>query len=103
METIPFYREKKITTSLVFTAFILWLFWLYMLLSGDTSFAFPLTISFASIGIPAWILVLMDMQNRQFVHKKYWVLFMVLFSTFTPIIYVFQRHKLQRIEDTVNA
>ena len=99
----PFYQEKKITTSLVFTAFILWLLWTYMLSTGDIYFATPLTILYAFIGIVSWILVLMDMFDRKFYHRKYWVLFMVLLQPIAPIIYVFKRHKLQRIEDTVNA
>jgi len=99
----PFYQEKKITTSLVIIAFILWLFWIYSSFIGDIYSFAPLLVPYAIIGILSWILVLMDMFDRKFYHRKYWVLFMVLLQPIAPIIYVFKRHKLQRIEDTVNA
>ena len=49
----------------------------------------------------AWPIVIGEMVYRKFYHKQFWIIFMILFPSITPLIYLFQREKLQRIESRI--
>jgi hypothetical protein len=51
----------------------------------------------------AWLIVIGDMAYRKFYHKSLWVIFMVLFPSITPMVYLFQRKKLKRIESKLSS
>ncbi|WP_147303479.1 PLDc N-terminal domain-containing protein [Rhodohalobacter sp. SW132] len=46
----------------------------------------------------AWLIVIGDIAYRKFYHKKFWIIFMVFFPSITPIVYLFQRKNLERLE-----
>lgn len=51
-------------------------------------------ISTVILATAAWIIVLMDIVGNPVYRKGFWVMFMILFPTFTPFIYLIQRTKL---------
>ena len=51
-------------------------------------------ISTVILATAAWIIVLMDIAGNTVYRKGFWVMFMILFPTITPFIYLIQRNKL---------
>src|SRR6056297_3867511 len=100
MEYSAFKLNQKLVWAIVISSVI---FSILAMISLFQQWAVPEVINHAAIilSAAAWLIVIGDMAYRTFYHKSLWVVFMILFLSFTPLIYLFQREKLQRIETAI--
>jgi len=100
------YSAFKINHKLVWAIVICSLiFSLVALISIFQQWDVPQVINHSAIilSAAAWLIVIGDMAYRKFYHKSLWVIFMVLFPSVTPIVYLFQRKKLERIDSNLRS
>ena len=97
MEYSAFKLNHKLVWVIVISSVI---FSILAMISLFQQWAVPEVINHAAIilSAAAWLIVIGDMAYRTFYHKSLWVVFMILFPSITPLVYLFQRGKLQRIE-----
>ena len=100
MEYSAFKLNQKLVWAIVISSLI---FSIIAMISLFQQWAVPEVINHAAIILSAasWLIVIGDMAYRTFYHKSLWVVFMILFPSITPLIYLFQREKLQRIESAI--
>ena len=97
MEYSAFKLNYKLVWSIVIISV---LFSIVALISIFQQWAVPQVVNHAAfiLSAAAWLIVIGDMAYRKFYHKQFWIVFMILFPPITPVIYLFQRGKLERIE-----
>ena len=102
MENSAFKLNYKLVWAIVISSI---LFSIIALISIFQQWAVPQVINHAAIilSAAAWLIVIGDMAYRNFYHKSLWVIFMILFPSFTPIVYLFQRKNLERIESKLSS
>lgn len=101
MEYSAFKLNYKLVWIIVISSV---LFSITALLSIFQQWVVPQVITHSAIilSAAAWLIVIGDMAYRKFYHKSLWVIFMVLFPSITPVVYLFQRSKLERIESNIS-
>ncbi len=102
MEYSAFKLNYKFVWAIVISSV---LFSIIVLISFFQQWAVPQVVNHSAIilSAAAWLIVIGDMAYRKFYHKSFWVIFMVLFPSITPIVYLFQREKLERIESKLSS
>jgi len=102
MEYSAFKINHKLVWAIVISSVI---FSLVALISIFQQWAVPQVVYNSAIilSAAAWLIVIGDMAYRKFYHKQFWVIFMILFPSITPLVYLFQRGKLERIESEIGS
>jgi hypothetical protein len=102
MKYSAFKLNYKLVWAIVISSILLSL---AALISIFQQWAVPQVITHSAIilSATAWLIVFGDMTYRKFYHKSLWIIFMVLFPSITPAVYLIQRSKLERIESKLNS
>lgn len=91
--------QYRIITTIIF--FGLQFIWLFSKTSFDSmENAGPAAWISLILLLIIWVIVLVDMIRSKFYNKTFWILAHIILPYLTPAFYLFQRKKLQHLENS---